>query len=57
MDIKLNDVMYEFSHTNQSLGKPNECLGITLLIPFQGTPLPSMKLTVMLFAHVPHNAL
>ena len=49
--------MYEFSHTNQSLGKPNECLGITLLIPFQGTPLPSMKLTVMLFAHVPHNAL
>ena len=37
--------MYEFSHTNQSLGNSNECLVITLLILFQGTPLPSMKLT------------
>jgi len=45
-EIKLNDVMYEFSHTNQSPGNPNECLGITLLIPFQGTLLPSMKLRV-----------
>jgi len=49
---KTYDVMYEFSHTNQSLGNPNECLGITLLNTISRNTVAINDVNIVHYSHM-----